>query len=187
MSRKFFILMLCAGWALPAAAQSPAECAALPAGMEALAAKGRTFAWQGDFDQDGLTDRVELVSLAPGSRKPDGMVLADPWERQPVRLPAKGATRALLVTRAAKTAACPRALLVGRFLDTPLWEAYVAGDPDQDAVQLIKTGTPAHKEWKRQVRALRGDALTLSSEAGIEILLYWKKDHYETFWPDEEP
>ncbi len=187
MVRKFFILLLCAGCALPVAAQSPAGCAALPAGIKALALKGKPFAWQGDFNHDGLADRAELVSLAPGFTKPDAMRLADPWEKQPVRLAARGTALALLITQAAPTGPCSRFVLTGRFLESPLWQAYVAGDPDQDAVHLIKAGTPAHKEWRRQVRALRGDALTLSSEAGIDVLLYWKKDHHEIFWPDEEP
>ncbi|MBA3903925.1 MAG: hypothetical protein C0522_09690 [Rhodocyclaceae bacterium] len=48
-------------------------------------------------------------------------------------------------------------------------------------------GLRTHAEWRRKARALQGDGIKLATEAGIDILLYWKGDGYAVFWPDEEP
>jgi hypothetical protein len=41
--------------------------------------------------------------------------------------------------------------------------------------------------WKKKVPALKGDAIELGTEAGIDIFLYWDGKRWRLFWPDEEP
>lgn len=183
--RLRLMLQMLALLPLTAAAQAVSGCGTLPAGLSPHAAAGRPLAWQGDFNRDGLPDRAELVSIAPGFRPAPGMQLANPWDKRPPTLRAGGEPLALLVTHDAKEGACRRFLLVHRdFFATPLWSAFAAGAP---AVSLAAAGTPAHADWRRQARALRGDGIVLATEAGIDILLYWKGNGYVVFWPDEEP
>jgi len=173
--------------ALPAWAG--ADCGAWPVGIQPRVVAGKLLAWQGDFNHDGLADTVEVVSLAAGFRPPSGIALINPLDKQPAAVRARGEALALAITHGAKQGGCRRFLLVPRdFFDTPIWRAYLEGDAGQATnISMATAGTRAYAGWKRQVRALRGDGIVLATEAGIDILLYWKGNGYAVFWPDEEP
>lgn len=178
------LLLLLPAW--PAAAQD--GCGPLPPGASSRSAAGRPLAWKGDFNGDRVPDTVELVSLAAGFRPPPGVELANPWDKRPAGVSAQGEALALLVTHGASEGPCRRFLLVNPdFFRMPLWPAFVAGDPAQQAIAIASAGSRPHARWKRKVRALKGDGIVLATEAGIDILLYWKGNGYAVFWPDEEP
>ncbi|HLF97762.1 MAG TPA: hypothetical protein VI457_11530 [Methylococcaceae bacterium] len=176
---------------LAVAVCSPAQagdCGPWPAGVTVRVAAGKALSWKGDFNRDGTEDVLELVSVAPGFAPPPEVALANPWDRKPAAVPPEGEPMALAVTHGAKDGACRRFLLVHRdFFATPLWSAFANGEPEASAVAIAAAGSRAHADWKRTVRSLRGDGIVLGTEAGIDILLYWKEKRYAIFWPDEEP
>jgi hypothetical protein len=55
------------------------------------------------------------------------------------------------------------------------------------AVETIAKTDKRYRAWKKQVPALKADAIQVGTEAGIDILLYWTGKEWELFWPDEEP
>ena len=54
-------------------------------------------------------------------------------------------------------------------------------------METIARTDKRYREWKKQVPALKGDAIQLGTEAGIDILLYWNGKKWDLFWPKEEP
>lgn len=163
-------------------------CGPGPAGVTVRVAAGKALSWTGDFNRDGAPDTLELVSLAPSFARPSEVTLANPWDREPAVVRPEGEPMALAVTHGAKEGACRRFLLVHHdFFASPLWSAFATGEAGASAVTLVTAGSREHADWKRQVRALRGDGVLLGTEAGIDILLYWKTDRYAIFWPEEEP
>ncbi len=43
-----------------------------------------------------------------------------------------------------------------------------------------------YSSWLKEFPALKGDAIIMGTEAGIDILLYWNGKTYEIHWPMEE-
>jgi hypothetical protein len=130
-----------------------------------------------DFDGDGVADEFMITRAAEKVAKEPGVRLVNPWqERGAKEKSAKGLGLVVRLTRA------PQKFLVhdAEFFRTPSW---TQGEPP---VRVISKKDKQYAQWKKQVPALRGDAIELGTEAGIDILLYWD-GRWRLFWPDEEP
>ncbi|HVF72666.1 MAG TPA: hypothetical protein VM940_13765 [Chthoniobacterales bacterium] len=150
-------LLVCPGIAIP-----------LLAAVSAMAA---------DFDGDGAPDEFTVTRDAAKVAKEPGVKVSNPWaEQRPSKKSPKGVGLVIRLTRT------PQNFLVhdAEFFSSPMW---IEGKP---AVRVITKKDKQYKDWKKQVPALRGDAIELGTEAGIDILLYWD-GRWRLFWPDEEP
>ena len=130
-----------------------------------------------DFDGDGAADEFTITRDAAKVARQAGIRTADPWRfpDQP-KTPPKGLGFVVRLTRTPQTY-----LLHGFFLTSPMWIE------QKPAVEIITKKDRRYRAWKKQVRDLRGDALQVGTEAGIDILLYWDGKRWDTFWPDESP
>ena len=128
-----------------------------------------------DFDGDGVADEYATTRDAQTVAKESGVKVANPWKTSK-KVP-KGFGLVIKLSRA------PQKFLVhdAEFFDTPMWT-------ESKAKPRVVTKTDKqYKGWKKQVPALKGDAIEIGTEAGIDILLYWDGKAWELFWPDEEP
>jgi hypothetical protein len=131
-----------------------------------------------DFDGDGVADEYATTRQAETVAKEAGVTMADPWQKV---LKSKKSPKGFgLVIRLTRT---PQKFLVhdAEFFSSPMWKE---GAPP---VRVITKKDNKYAGWKKQVPALKGDAIELSTEAGIDILLYWDGKAWRLFWPDEEP
>ena len=138
---------------------------------------GTTTAIAADFDGDGVADEYAVTRAAEKVAKEAGVKLANPWEKVlKSKKPPKGLGLVIKLTRT------PQKFLVhdAEFFDTPMWTEGTVKP------RVITKKDKKYKDWKKQVPALKGDAIELGTEAGIDILLYWD-GHWQLFWPDEEP
>ena len=131
-----------------------------------------------DFDGDAVPDEFTVTRDAAKAAKDSTARLVNPWhEKQHSALPSpKGIGLAIRLSRT------PQAYLLhdAEFFRTPIW---TEGKPPARVVTKKDKGYAA---WKKQVSALRFDAIELGTEAGIDILLYWD-GRWRLFWPNEEP
>ena len=130
-----------------------------------------------DFDGDGVADEYTVTRAAEKVAKEAGLQLVNPWAKV---LKSKKTPKGLgLVIRLTRTR---QKFLVhdAEFFDTPMWTE------GKVAPRVITKKDKQYKDWKKQVPALKADAIVLGTEAGIDILLYWD-GKWELFWPDEEP
>ncbi len=67
------------------------------------------------------------------------------------------------------------------FFASPMW------DSDSLPFRILKKNQNEFIECKKNIPELNSDAIILGTEAGIDILLYWKGNEFKLFWPDEEP
>lgn len=184
--RRLLTLLCLAATAFPFAASA---CDPWPAGVTVRKAAGKPLAYKADFNGDSVPDTLEIVSIAANTKLPPGTAVSNPWDSDPAKLGKKGAPTALAITHGTKDSnACQRYLLVNdNYLGSPIWEAYFTGESKDAPLAIVTTSSRKHKTWKRSVRALKGDAAELGTEAGIDILLYWNGKGYKVFWPEEEP
>ena len=130
-----------------------------------------------DFDGDGVADEVTTTREAEKVAKESGVKLSNPWEKT---LRSKKSPKGFgLVIRLTQK---PQKFLLhdAEFFDTPYW---IGGKPP---FRVVTKKDKKYRDWKKQVPALKGDAIELGTEAGIDILLYWD-GRWQLFWPDEEP
>jgi len=131
-----------------------------------------------DFDGDGVPDEFKVAREAEKLAKESGVRLVDPW--QPAKSSEKSSPKGLaLLIRLTRQ---PQTFLLhdADFFKTPSWQE---GKPP---VHVITKKDKGYAAWKKQVPALRADAIELGTEAGIDILLYWD-GRWRVFWPKEEP
>src|SRR4051812_44722041 len=135
---------------------------------------GTAIARAADLDGDGVADQLKVTREAEKVARESGVRLANPWKTSK-KAPA-GFGLVIQLTRA------PQKFLVHdpEFFDTPMWKE------GKEAPRVITKKDKAYAGWKKQVPALRGDAIQLGTEAGIDILLYWD-GRWRLFWPKEEP
>lgn len=130
-----------------------------------------------DFDGDGVADEFKVTPEAEKVAKDSGVRVANPWqEKSSGKTSPKGLALVIRLTRQ------PQTFLLHDpdFFKTPIWKE---GEPP---VRVITKKDKGYAAWKKQVPALRADAIELGTEAGIDILLYWD-GHWRLFWPKEEP
>jgi len=130
-----------------------------------------------DFDGDGVADDFAITRDAAGTLKKRGMIVVDPWKERGSASAPKGVGFIVRLSRTAKS----YLLHDSDFLGTPAWKER---KPPVDTVAKID---PRYRAWKKQVPALKGDAIQLGTEAGIDILLYWDGKRWRVFWPAEDP
>jgi hypothetical protein len=137
---------------------------------------GATRGLAADFDGDGVADEFTITHEAEKVAKEAGVKLANPWLE--VRKSKKSPKGLGLVIRLSRP---PQKFLVhdAQFFSSPMWA-------DDRYIRVITKKDPLYKTWKKSVPAMKNDAVQLSTEAGIDILLYWD-GHWRLFWPDEDP
>jgi len=130
-----------------------------------------------DFDGDGVADEFTVTRDAAKVARDSATRLVNPWHEKQSSQPSPKSVG--LVIRLSRT---PQTYLLhdAEFFKTPIW---TEGKP---AVRIVTKKDKGYAAWKKQVPALRFDALELGTEAGIDILLYWD-GHWRLFWPKEEP
>ena len=131
-----------------------------------------------DFDGDGVPDDFKVTREAEKLSKDSGVRLVNPWQaaKSSEKPSPKGLALLVRLTRQ------PQTFLLHDpdFFKTPSWNE---GKPP---VRVITKKDKGYAAWKKQVPALRADAIELGTEAGIDILLYWD-GRWRLFWPKEEP
>jgi hypothetical protein len=130
-----------------------------------------------DFDGDGVADEFNVTHEAEKIAKEAGVKLANPWhEKRSSSQSAKGLGLVIHLSRA------PQKYLLqdAEFFNTPSWKE------GQSLARVITKKDKGYAAWKKQVPALRADAIELGTEAGIDILLYWD-GRWRLFWPKDEP
>jgi hypothetical protein len=130
-----------------------------------------------DFDGDGVADEFTVTREAEKVAKKPEVRLVDPWqERQQSKQSPRGVGLVIRLSRAAQTFLVHDA----DFFATPIWKESKA------PARVITKTDRKYAGWKKQVPALRADAIELETEAGIDILLYWD-GRWRVFSPNEEP
>ena len=127
-----------------------------------------------DFDGDGVADEFSTTRDAAKVARDPKVRVVDPWHQEKQSPKGFG-----LVVRLSRT---PQTFLLfdAEFFKTPSWNE---GKPP---VRVVTKKDKAYAGWKKQVPGLKGDAIELGTEAGIDILLYWD-GRWRLFWPKEEP
>ena len=131
-----------------------------------------------DFDGDGVADEFTITRDAAKAARDPNVRLANPWEEiLRTKQPPKGLGLIVRLSRVSRN------YLVHdpEFFSSPMW---LEGKP---AVEVITKQDRRYRIWKKEVPALKGDAIQLGTEAGIDILLYWDGKTWCLCWPDEEP
>lgn len=129
-----------------------------------------------DFDGDGVPDEFTITREAEKVAKESGVRLVNPWlETGGSKKSPKGSGLVIRLSR------WPQKFLVHdfEFFKVTPWK-------QEPPVRVITKKDKGYAAWKKQVPALRADAIELGTEAGIDILLYWD-GRWRLFWPDEEP
>ena len=143
-----------------------------------LSVLGSIVAVASDFDADGVADDFTVTREAEKMAKQPGITIVDPWQEKSSS--GKSSPKGVgLLIRLSRT---PQRFLLwdSDFFSTPSWKE---GKPPARVVTKKDKGYAA---WKKQVPALKADAIELGTEAGIDILLYWD-GRWRLFWPKEEP
>lgn len=125
---------------------------------------GNAIAIAADFDGDGVADEFSVTREAEKVAKESGVRLVNPWhEKAASKKPSRGLGLVVRLTRGSQK------FLVHdpEFFSTPSWKE---GEPP---VRVVTKKDKAYAGWKKQVPSLKGDAIELGTEAGIDILLYW--------------
>ena len=53
-------------------------------------------------------------------------------------------------------------------------------------MKIVTKQGPLYRDWKKQVPALKADAIQFGTEGGPDILLYWTGRDWDLFWPEHE-
>lgn len=129
-----------------------------------------------DFDGDGVPDEFTITREAEKVAKESGVGLVNPWlETGGSKKSPKGSGLVIRLSRS------PQKFLVHdfEFFKVTPWK-------QEPPVHVITKQDKGYAAWKKQVPALRADAIEIGTEAGIDILLYWD-GKWRLFWPKEEP
>lgn len=164
-----------------ATAAEPSRCEAGPPTPDAAAPQ----VWSGDFDGDGVVDRLWIL---PPAKAPDGRrgarqepreAVRDPWSDR--LRPFDPAALTLVLASGGTSAAGCRVVQNRRFFATPIWEE---GDKP---VRVLLRSDPAARAWRQVARGWRGDGILLGTEAGVDVLLYWDGRRLQIAVPSEAP
>lgn len=139
---------------------------------------GKTYSgvYIADFDGDKIPDTLKLLKNLRKKDIAKEWVVCNPFgedtaaEVEPFSILVK-------LSKDNKT----RFLHDSAYFDTPGW---ASGDLP---FEIIKKGDSKFRQWKKDVKSLNSAAIVLGTEAGIDILLYWNKNKFKVFWPNEEP
>lgn len=133
-----------------------------------------------DFDGDGVADEFTITRDSAKAAKASGVRLVNPWKDvSPDKEPAKGLGFIIRLSREART----YLLNDASFFNTPMW---LENKPEV-FMKIITKQDRAYRDWKKQVPALKADAIQFGTEGGPDILLYWTGKQWRLFWPKEDP
>jgi hypothetical protein len=148
-----------------------------------LATDRKPFHLIGDFNGDGANDLLSIVKLnvAP-TALPKNVAVLNPWGYESSASSGKS-NLALLIIHGSRNGWDPNpsawfVLTDQEFFSTPIWQS--PGQAGLIAVKKHSRGSPSRTRAK-------GDTITLATEAGIDITLYWDGRTYRLESPDEEP
>lgn len=136
----------------------------------------------GDFNGDGIEDKLYLISLEKNTKISKGVKTLNPWSKKNSSPGSR--SLALGISHGGNTAHTAFNFIIydPDYFSTPIWR-----QTHTFPISLVKKNSKEYSTWKTSVPALPGDAIVLGTEAGIDILLYWSGITYVVFWPDEEP
>ena len=129
-----------------------------------------------DFDGDGVADQFTVTRDAAKAGREPATRLANPWHERSSSQSPKGVGLVIRLSRLSQT----YLLHDADFFKTPSWTE------SKPPARVITKKDKGYAAWKKQVPALKADAIELGTEAGIDILLYWD-GRWRLFWPEEEP
>ena len=141
----------------------------------------------GDFDSDGTSDAVYLVTILPQSMDhklaSDVTVIGKLFGRAP--LGPRGEALALAILQ---DGGKRKFLLTGyqgdgvtSYFESPIWSETPI------PLAIAKRGSKSFEEFHRQEKRIAHDILVVGTEAGIDTALYWTGQSYAWFQPLEEP
>ena len=141
----------------------------------------------GDFDGDGISDALYLVTVLPASAEnalaSDVAVIGALFGQE-----ALGARPESLALAIVQDGGKKKFLLTGYegdgvadFFSSPIW----AGP--SVPVQVAKRGSKTFEDFRRQDGKIKDDIIVVGTEAGIDTALYWTGHSYALFQPAEEP
>jgi hypothetical protein len=149
-----------------------------PCGLGAPEQKARV--WSGDFDGDGVADRLWIVPPATARPAARRQLARDPWrDRQQAFDPA--AMALVLESGGGTPSAACIVIQNRRFFATPIWDA------DDKPVRILRRSDPEAQAWRRVARHWRGDGILLGTEAGVDVLLYRDGRRYRIAYGSEAP
>ena len=133
-----------------------------------------------DFDGDGVADEFTITRDSAKAAKVSGVRLANPWEDVlPNKKPPKGLGFIIRLSREPQT----YLLNDASFFNSLMW---VERKPEV-FMQIITKQDRRYRDWKKQVPALKADAIQFGTEEGTDILLYWTGKQWHLFWPERDP
>jgi hypothetical protein len=145
------------------------------AGLQILTAKTPNN-WQGDFDGDGKPDSLQAVAVAANFQPTERMQMLNLWDKAALKPPSP-----MALSLKHGNGNQEFLLYAATYFTSPIWRS------PQLPLEIIQQGSPIHKLWQKQVKALKGDGIVLSTEAGVDTLLYWDGKTYRLFLPPEQP
>ncbi len=136
--------------------------------------------WTGDFDGDGVADRLWVLPPATARPAAGKEWTRDPWRDRQQRFDPAAMALVLASGGGTPSAACT-VIQNRRFFATPIWEE---GDKP---VRILPRSDPAAQAWRPQARHWRGDGILLGTEAGVDVLLYRDGRRYRIAYGSEVP
>jgi hypothetical protein len=141
----------------------------------------------GDFNGDTREDLLVVVRLNSVNSLPKEVRVLNPWGYEAKDSPKVSRLALAIVHGSAEGWDTPSPL--GRFLlmdseyfSTPTWEE------SREAPLSLKKRRSARSRGRAMLpRMAKGDAVSLGTEAGIDIILYWDGKTYRIYQPEEEP
>ena len=141
----------------------------------------------GDFDGDGETDSLFLVSIqaaAPGQRLNDDVsVQGKLFGREALGDRPEGLALAVLLAGGKG-----KFLLTGYegegvtgYFESPIW------NEAEPPLGVAKRGSESFEAFHRQLPRIEHDIIVVGTEAGIDTALYWTGNSFALFQPAEEP
>lgn len=142
----------------------------------------------GDFNGDSFNDLLVVVLVSKANSKFDllpNVRIVNPWSAAS-ETKLEGATLAFAIihgTRAGWEDGSSSAYLVSdrEFFSSPIWQ-----DPQQEHLLGINKRGRDRRTPVVPAEA-KGDAISVVTEAGIDLQLYWDGKTYKLFTPSEEP
>jgi hypothetical protein len=141
----------------------------------------------GDFNGDTREDLLVLVRLKSVNSLPKEVRVLNPWGYETKDSP-KASTLALAIVHGSaegwdSPSPLGRFLLVdSEYFSTPTWQ-----ESQEAPLSLKKRRRTNSRVRATQPKMAKGDAVSLGTEAGIDITLYWDGKTYRIYQPQEEP
>lgn len=136
-----------------------------------------------DLDGDGKQDAVSIVHILPGGvgrRMDRNIVVANPWDidASAQALQDEDTQIALLIENSRSGT---RYLLHSPYVEVS--NNLRANGP----VEVTRAKSSRARAFRKDCPALRHDVLLMTTDAGIDIALFWNANRFEVCWPQEIP